>query len=1109
MTKGHLLKLSILFVSILALVFPVGVQASAPESDLQQAITTPEVFVLNSTPETVELIFRFPTNPIFPANESGMVFDETLYSHPAEVGMPDLPLLQQAVEVPTGDSFVVEILDSKSSVSPLGENGLPSEIPNRAPEVEKCAPGEICNIVQPDLIHQITGAFPASVAQISNNYILRGHQIVQLQLSPVQYDPIQQTFEVFEEMHLRIMVGGISLERAAVRAAVPSSPAFEQLIASEVLNADVQIASESTRSKSSEGYVIIAPDAFLGTLSNLVSLKQSQGFSVTLAGLSSIGATPDAIKAYLQYTYDTWSTPPTYALLVGDVDNGANTMPAYTGYSSQTVTDLHYGTVDGADWIPDIFIGRLPARNTSQLTTMINNLIAYNNLTGTEGWVKKAAFLASNDSNYWSVAEATQNYVIQNHTQPLGYTGTFPNNPTAGGDKLYATSYGAGNAQVMSAINNNRALITYTGHGSRISWGTPSLNQSNIRSISNSGVFSVVTSFACITGDFQTSESFGETWVLQPNKGAIAFIGSSSSSFWGPDDTLEKAMMDSLYSGADTANIVGAFRYAGLMAIDRTRPGTGTAQSRYYWESYNLLGDPSLEILIGPKSSDFELSVESETLAVCQGGDTSTTVGVTPMNGFSNPVTLSMAGLPSGVSASLSANPVTPPNISQLNLHSDAAVPVGSYQTQLYGDSGSLHHELTVGLQVFDHTPSGVSLGMPINGAVGIPITSIFTWQPSQTDQSYEIQVARDPNFTQIAFSEIGLTDPSYTPPSPLSSNATYYWRVKASNPCGSSSFSAPSQFQTLSAPGSCPTGTAPTEIYHTNFDSAAGWNHYGTNDSWARTTARPHSPQYSFFSVDKNVTSLQHLTSPSISIPDTYGQPVTLKFWQWFNIESNATGCFDGAILEISNNSGQSWMQIPESSLLTNPYVGTISPSYGNPLAGQPGWCGSRDWSETLVDLTRYGGQDVILRFTQGSDASVGWEGWHIDDFSVAACEEKPDYRPYIRNNNVSVGQAPGQEVTIRLQLINAGLNPDTYSIVLSNNLWGASIRTKNEVELLPNGTYTLEIVVNIPQDATFGQIQEFLLTVTSQNKPDAKSEATVEIMAAIMSYIPVVSKR
>jgi len=66
--------------------------------------------------------------------------------------------------------------------------------------------------------------------------------------------------------------------------------------------------------------------------------------------------------------------------------------------------------------------------------------------------------------------------------------------------------------------------------------------------------------------------------------------------------------MDTCYADSICANNVSSFLYAGLMAVEASRPGTGIAQSRYYWETYNLLGDPSLMMLIDLQESDPNLA---------------------------------------------------------------------------------------------------------------------------------------------------------------------------------------------------------------------------------------------------------------------------------------------------------------------------------------------------------------------------------------------------------------------------------------------------------------------------------------------------------------------
>ncbi len=719
MFNGKLLKISVLILLLFAFAVPASIFVAFPESGYAQSSEQPTVSIINTTSEYMDVIVRFPANPLgnFPNN---LVFDETIYSRPSEVGVPDLPVLRRNIEFPTGYEFTVELLESTSSIQTLGDNGLPGIIPERPAEVQKCEFGETCEDVDgleypdkigsadnpdelnkteiiesetteepindpgsidlpveetenPDEIQNPDGIedsedldetddsdenndvdnkenldqleeidieeeeislnpdnlFPSTPAKLADSYIIRGHQIGLLEFWPVQYDPESQMVIIYEELVVRINFHQDGIRTQSVSSMAYTSDIFNEILASEVINFDLGIRTQSKSSTNNEAILIIAPDSFMSTANALVNLKQSQGHPVTLVGLSTTGTTPDAIKNYIQIAYNSWSTPLTYVTLIGDV----NIMPAYTGASTGTVTDLYFGTVDGSDWIPDVFVGRLPARNTSQLNIMINNLAAYNNLTGSENWVKKAAFLASNDSSYWQVAEATQNYVIDTHTKSAGYTGTFPSNPIAGGDKLYAHTYGAGNSQVVGAINNGRSLISYTGHGSRISWGGPSYNQSNIRNITT-GALSVVTSFACVTGDFGYTESFGETWMIQHGKGAVAFIGSSANSYWGADDILERAMMDSLYSGTDTANIVSYFLYAGLMEVHQRRPGTGTAQSRYYWETYNLLGDPSLRMSLGPP--DYMPRLSSSKLTVSQAPGNNTKVQLQLTNAGAN-----------------------------------------------------------------------------------------------------------------------------------------------------------------------------------------------------------------------------------------------------------------------------------------------------------------------------------------------------------------------------------------------------------------------------------------------------------------------------------------
>ena len=178
--------------------------------------------------------------------------------------------------------------------------------------------------------------------------------------------------------------------------------------------------------------------------------------------------------------------------------------------------------------------------------------------------------------------------------------------------------------------------------------------------------------------------------------------------------------------------------------------------------------------------------------------------------------------------------------------------------------------------------------------------------------------------------------------------------------------------------------------------------------------------------------------------------------------------------------------------------------------MAGKQAWCGSRDWSETLVDLTAYSGQSIQLRFTQATDAEIGMEGWYIDDFSVSACEVTPDYRPRFNTPNVTASQAPGQEVTVQLELTNAGLESDIYTLTLSSSDWAARVKNQESISLSPGEIKIIEVTVTIPTEAEPGQTEQVLVSVTSNNDPEApaaEDTATIELKSYLMSFIPLLS--
>ena len=101
------------------------------------------------------------------------------------------------------------------------------------------------------------------------------------------------------------------------------------------------------------------------------------------------------------------------------------------------------------------------------------------------------------------------------------------------------------------------------------------------------------------------------------------------------------------------------------------------------------------------------------------------------------------------------------------------------------------------------------------------------------------------------------------------------------------------------------------------------------------------------------------------------------LEFWHWYEIENS----WDGGNVKISADGGNSWTVITP---LTG-YPGTANTS--NPLNGEPIFCGYDQgfWELVQFDLSGYVGQSIIFRWHFGSDSSVQYPGWYIDDVSIS----------------------------------------------------------------------------------------------------------------------------
>jgi hypothetical protein len=177
-------------------------------------------------------------------------------------------------------------------------------------------------------------------------------------------------------------------------------------------------------------------------------------------------------------------------------------------------------------------------------------------------------------------------------------------------------------------------------------------------------------------------------------------------------------------------------------------------------------------------------------------------------------------------------------------------------------------------------------------------------------------------------------------------------------------------------------------------------------------------------------------LTSPSMHVGSG---SFSVSFQHRFNFEN---GSFDGGVVEISTDGGNSWTDIGTSA-----YNGTIALGGLNPIEGRKAFVNkSANWptmvAVTLNLGTTYANQDVKIRFHVGADLSTGMPGWDIDNVSVTGTTTNP-FTAIVPSNpacgtgvTLASSQNPsayGQSITLQAN-VSGGLSTPTGTVTFND---------------------------------------------------------------------------
>lgn len=150
----------------------------------------------------------------------------------------------------------------------------------------------------------------------------------------------------------------------------------------------------------------------------------------------------------------------------------------------------------------------------------------------------------------------------------------------------------------------------------------------------------------------------------------------------------------------------------------------------------------------------------------------------------------------------------------------------------------------------------------------------------------------------------------------------------------------------------------------------------------WRRVEANP--LQHVWHADDAGATADEMLTSPVMTVDA--GGSLTIEFDHSWAFEFDASGNFDGGVIEMAVNGGVF------TDIGASVYNGTIGAGGVNPLRGRPGLVGSSAGTvHASLTQTVAAGSTVQVRFRTGSDGAVGAAGWTLDNIKFTGVVETP----------------------------------------------------------------------------------------------------------------------
>ncbi len=393
-------------------------------------------------------------------------------------------------------------------------------------------------------------------------------------------------------------------------------------------------------------HIIIALNEYMNVASKFISHRGSSIFTpleVIYDEFSGGNPDPMAIRNFIDWTQKNWQAPqPVYVFILGDADydyrnitgNSNNIVPTVeVGVVGSYATDDRLAAINGR--IPEVAIGRFPARTIAEAEDYIEKLIEFETNPEYGLWRQRITLVADDGArpeDTVSEINIGKSHTINSEILAQIIPPTFETN------KLYmlefpeesdATSFGVAKPEATSALfdvlEKGTAIVNYIGHGSAHQWAQEKLlfqDRGDLQAINTGMRLPLWIAGTCSWGHFDDigRESFSEELIRQPMNGACAIITTSRPITVTSNQYYEEQLFNRIFPQQTVSDLpIGVI----LQSIK-----TGNQEGEYF----HLFGDPAMQLSL-PKMEITITDVSPDTLQTLGESEYKAEQNITQNNG--------------------------------------------------------------------------------------------------------------------------------------------------------------------------------------------------------------------------------------------------------------------------------------------------------------------------------------------------------------------------------------------------------------------------------------------------------------------------------------------